>query len=174
MNYQAVPGGINSIYGRLGFVPDIDMYGLTFGTTADISVSIPNPGSTSESDWFDTDVTIFDKRGHPLYVFDGTVFSFHVTPGTYLFAMADWNVYAADASGTNVADDYAGVLNPNGVFDHCVSNSTPYRIGDYQINFSLATVPEPTSAGLAAMGFVALLRLPGCRPGRFRPTRRCD
>jgi hypothetical protein len=156
-NYQVVPDGINSIYGRLGFVPDIDMYSLTFGTAANINVTIPNPSSPSESDWFDTDVTIFDKQGHPLYVFDGTAFSFHVVPGTYLFAMADWNVFAADANGTNIADDYAGVLNPNGVFDRFVVNSTPYRIGDYQINFSMATVPEPANAVLATMGSVTLL-----------------
>lgn len=146
--YQVVPSGVNSIYGKLGFDYDIDMYALRFGTSANVNVTIEIPGSN----WFDTDVTIFDVQGHPLYVFDDSIFSFHVEPGTYLFALADWNVYAANASGTIIADDYGDVLDPNGVFDHFVDNTSPYRIGGYQIDFSVATVPEPSSLAMAVGG----------------------
>lgn len=105
-----VPGGVSEIHGSIDPLGDIDLYQLTFAPGETVSVNILVPGT-----FFDTDVTIFNSSGQPVSVHDPNNFSFTATTGTVYFALADWNVYATDSSGTIIADDYAGVLETSAV-----------------------------------------------------------
>ena len=133
-----VPGGINQINGAVAFYADVDLYKLSFDVTANVSVNI----SVSSSSWFDVDVTIFNQYGNPLIVQDPASFVWSVTPGTYYFAIADWNIAAVNSAGDIIADDYYNILIPTEVLAGWRVTSSPYRTGPYEITFSVSTAPE--------------------------------
>jgi len=151
---EFVPADVDRIHGSLDPLGDIDLYRIAFGQVANVSVSILVPGTAQPATWFDTDVTIFDSGGHPLGTHDPNSFTFPVAPGAYYFAIADWNIAATDAAGRFIADDYQGILDSSAVLGGWQVTSSPIRGGSYEISFSLATVPEPTSGLLLGLGVV--------------------
>ena len=75
----------------------------------------------------------------------------------YYLGLADWNVRAYDKDNIAIADDYTGIFDPNGVFDHFSAISNPYRLGEYIIQLSEVTssvhvVPELASMLLFGTG----------------------
>ena len=150
---QSIPAGINQVNGTISFNPDVDLYKLIYDTTSNVSVNIWTDWYGS---WFDTDVTIFNQNGNPLLVMDSSYFVWSVTPGTYYFAIADWNIAAVDSSGNIIADDYYSIFNPSGVLGGWRVTSSPYRTGPYEISFSISTVPEPATVLLLGLGALFL------------------
>lgn len=164
-----VPGGVSEIHGSISPLGDIDLYQLTFQVGQVVSLTTPVPGLPSEPNWFDPDFTIFDASGHPILAPGLKNFSFTATTGTIYLAIADWNVYATDSSGNNIADDYGNYLDSSAVLAGWVANTTPLRGGPYELVFSASTaaegIPEPTSLallGLTAFGCCSV----GLRQGR--------
>ena len=153
---QMVPAGVNRIHGAISPLGDVDLYLLTFGVAASVQVQIPLPGPIPDDTWFDTDVTIFDSLGHPLSTHDAVNFNFDVIPGSYYFAIADWNIAATDASGEIIADDYTEILDPTGVLGGWLVTSSPLRGGSYEVVFSVATIPEPSTGALFLLGIAGL------------------
>jgi hypothetical protein len=150
---QSVPAGINQINGAISFYSDVDLYQLCFGTTANVSVNIWTDWYGA---WFDTDVTIFNQNGNPLLVKDPSSFVWSVTPGTYYFAIADWDIVAVNSAGSIIADDYLGILKTSEVLGGWRVTSSPYRTGPYEITFSTSTIPEPSTLLLLGLGAVIL------------------
>ncbi|MCE5315606.1 MAG: PEP-CTERM sorting domain-containing protein [Armatimonadota bacterium] len=154
----AVPSGANSIIGALSPVGDIDIYRLTFGTSANLTIRV-----TYTDTYFDSDTFVFDSAGHPLGNYDASLFTVAITPGTYYLAVSDWNTAATDDSGTTIADDRYNILDTSAVFGGWVMNEDGGALngGPYFISLSTATVPEPSSILLIVLGAstVAALRI---------------
>jgi PEP-CTERM motif-containing protein len=155
---EIVPAGINTIRGRLSTINplgDIDLYRLTFGETGNLKVSIVVGPPPNPQGWFDSDVTIFNALGNPLSTHDPATFTVPISPGTYYFAIADWDIVATDKSGNWIADDFTNTLVPDGVLGGWQVTSSPVRFGSYDIQLSMTTVPEPSALLLAVLGIVS-------------------
>ena len=151
---QWVGPGVDEIQGSISPLGDIDLFRLEFDQTEQVIVQSSTPGT-----FFYEDFTIFNEFGNPLLTADPSIFLWDVVPGVYYFAIADWNVIAIDAvDGRWIADDYARILDPIGVLGGWVVDSYPLRGGDYTINFSIATAPEPSTALVVLLNLMLFYR----------------
>jgi hypothetical protein len=162
-NAAQVPAGTTQIIGSLTD-QDVDLYQLIFPRRSSVSFSVTPTGT-----WFDDDMTVFNSSGNPLAVSD-FAFTFEFPAGTYYFGLSDWDIVALGNDGQIIADDYYGILDPNGVLAGWAVNSTPFRAGPYEINMIIVPfVPEPSGLLIFAMFMITGVVVQ--RPLRFSSRR---
>ena len=147
-----VPAGTTKIIGSLGPQFEVDLYRLTFPQRSRATFSCHPTG-----EWFDEDFTLFDEVGHPVLVSD-YAFTSDLAAGTYHLALTDWDALATDAAGNNIADDYSNVLNRNAILGGWQQTGWPFRYGPYEINLTIAPIPEPSGLPAVAALLPLLLR----------------
>lgn len=166
-----MPGGITQITGSVGFPGDVDLYKLTFDSTATVTFD----GISSQ----DSNLMLFDAAGHALWGdddsgegFDAQII-FTVSPGTYYLAYGANNIEAANASGDEFCSNDSGncTWNTTDVLDHF--NSTGSATFSYIVNLSQPTsgpapaaMPVPTLAHWGLLGLVGVIGV--ATAGRMR------
>ncbi len=147
-----LPSGTTSIAGSISASDTVDLFGFDVGSgTVEFTFKL------TSSEWFDSDITLFNADGNPIYVTDYENFSYNFSSGRYYIAISDWNIAATDGSGHMIADDYYGVLNQSGVLGGWDITSSPFRYGPYGLAFSTPTVPEPDQLLLSVAGLLTAL-----------------
>jgi hypothetical protein len=159
---QVVPGGITRINGTLGVVGEVDLYKLTFSTSATITFH-----ATSADD---PNLILFDAAGHGLWGDDDSgagpndldaEITWTVAPGTYYLAYGENNIEAANAANVefcgNDSDNCSA--NKTDVLDHF--NSSGDATGSYTITISSPTSGDIVSTEIPTLGEWAMALLSG-------------